>query len=273
MAIGALAAGLGASLLKKGAKIPKYKKVDQDAEQKAAIAGNLASFDSAKELADRTTMADQERLESIISRTLPDYRNMLSGAGSAISDMIAGNLPMADQGMIMRQAAERGGAMGLGGSQAGRNLTARDLGLSQMQLIGQGLNAFNSFSSNLRQNFTVNPMSQASMYMTPQQRIGNAMSENRFAYNAAVGKAQSDAANNPMNRALNFVSGAAGMYLGNSGFGGGGGGGLFGRLFGGTGSPATVAGPANQTMYRGMGSGGTFYSPNPQPFGGFGGRP
>ena len=239
MAIGALAAGLGASLLKKGPKIPKYKKVDPDAEQKAAISSNLASFDSAKELADRTTMADQERLESIISRTLPDYRNMLSGAGSAISNMIAGNLPMADQGMIMRQAAERGGAMGLGGSQAGRNLTARDLGLSQMQLIGRGLSAFNSFSSNLRQNFTVNPMSQTSMYMTPQQRSGNAMSENRFAYNAAVGKAQSDAANNPFNRAMNFVGGAAGLYLGNNGFGGGGqqqSGGFFQRMRSGIGS-------------------------------------
>lgn len=270
MAVGtalSLAAGLGASLLKKGAKIPKYKKVDQDAEQKAAIAGNLASFDSAKELADRTTMADQERLESIISRTLPEYQNILRSAGGAISNMIAGNLPMADQGMTIRQAAERGGALGLGGSQAGRNLTARDLGISQVQMMNQGLNAFNSFSSNLRQNYTVNPMSQASMYMTPQQRVDFAQRDNQFAYKAAVGKAQSDAANNPMNRALNFVSGAAGMYLGNSGFGGGGG--LFGR----TGSPATVAGPANQTMYRGMGSGGTFYSPNPQPFGGFGGRP
>ena len=224
MAVGtavSLGVGLASSLLKKGAKIPKYKKVDQAAEQKAAISSNLASFDSAKELADRTTMADQERLESIISRTLPDYQNILRSAGGAISNMIAGNLPMADQGMTIRRAAERGGALGLGSSQAGRNLTARDLGISQVQLMNQGLNAFNSFSSNLRQNYTVNPMSQASMYMTPQQWVGNAMSENRFAYNAAVGKAQSDAANNPMNRALNFASGVAGMYLGNSNFGGG----------------------------------------------------
>ena len=270
MAVGtalSLGVGLASSLLKKGPKIPKYKKVDQDAEQKAAIAGNLASFDNAKELADKTTMADQERLESIISRTLPDYRNMLSGAGGAISNMIAGNLPMADQGMIMRQAAERGGAMGLGGSQAGRNLTARDLGLSQMQMIGQGLNAFNSFSSNLRQNYTVNPMSQASMYMTPQQRIGNAMSENRFAYTAAVGKAQSDAANNPMNRALNFASGAAGMYLGGGGFGGGGqqqsaqqSGGFFQRMRSGIGSlfGNTSSAPTSPNQ-----SGGYYNAPRP----------
>ena len=239
MSIGALAAGLGASLFKKGAKIPKYKKVDQDAEQKAAIAGNLASFDSAKELADKTSMADQERLESIISRTLPDYQNILRSAGGAISNMIAGNLPMADQGMTIRRAAERGGAIGLGGSQAGRNLTARDLGIGQVQLISQGLNALNSFSSNLRQNYTVNPMSQASMYMTPQQRVDFAQSENRFAYNAAVGRAQSNAANNPFNRAMNFVGGAAGLYLGNNGFGGGGqqqSGGFFQRMRSGIGS-------------------------------------
>jgi hypothetical protein len=263
MSIGALAAGLGASLLKKGAKIPKYKKVDQDAEQKAAIAGNLASFDSAKELADKTSMADQERLESIISRTLPDYQNILRSAGGAISNMIAGNLPMADQGMTIRRAAERGGAMGLGGSQAGRNLTARDLGIGQVQLISQGLNAFNSFSSNLRQNYTVNPMSQTSMYMTPQQRTDFAMRDNQFSYNAAVGRAQSNAANNPFNRAMNFVGGAAGLYLGNNGFGGGGqqqSGGFFQRMRSGIGSlfGNTSSAPTSPNQ-----SGGYYNAPRP----------
>lgn len=269
MSVGlAIAGGLGASLLKKGPKIPKYKKIDQAAEQKAAISSNLASFDSAKELADRTTMADQERLESIISRTLPDYRNMLSGAGSAISNMIAGNLPMADQGMIMRQAAERGGALGLGSSQAGRNLTARDLGISQVQMMNQGLNAFNSFSSNLRQNYTVNPMSQASMYMTPQQWVGNAMRDNQFAHGAAVRKAQSDAANNPLNRALNFASGVAGMYVGSKfaggGGGGGGGGGFFSGLGQGIGSGLTsMFGRTSSAPTSPNQSGGYYNAPRP----------
>ena len=101
------------------------------------------------------------------------------------------------------------------------------------------------------------------MYMTPQQRIGNAMSENRFAYNAAVGKAQSDAAINPFNRAMNFVGGAAGMYLGNNGFGGGGqqqSGGFFQKMRSGIGSlfGNTSSAPTSPNQ-----SGGYYNAPRP----------
>lgn len=213
MAAGAVS-GLAGSLMKKGAKIPTYKPVDQTAEQQAGIAANLSSFPQAKELADKTTMADQSRLESVLERTMPNYRQMLSGAGSAVQSMIAGELPMADQAMIMRQAAERGSGLGLAGSAAGRNLTARDLGLASYQMTQAGLGAFNQLSSNIRQNYTVNPMSTAASFVSPSQRIANAIQENQFAYNAAVGKAQSDAANSLGTRLGNFASSVGGMAMG-----------------------------------------------------------
>jgi hypothetical protein len=97
-------------------------------------------------------------------------------------------------------------------------------------------------------------MAVGSSYLSPENRVGRAIQENQFAYQAAVGKAKSDAANNPFNRAMNFVSGAAGMYAGNfgmgqglaAGMGGGGGGGFMsgirsglGRIFGGSSSLPT----------------------------------
>lgn len=254
MAVAALAAGLGASLLKKGPKIPKYKKVDQTAEQTAAIEGNLANFAQARELAAKTSAADQEILEANLESAMPGYRDLISGASGAIGNMISGNLPMADQGMIMRRAAEGGMGMGLGGSQAGRNLVARDLGLSQLSMTQAGLGALNPFMSTMRSTAVANPMGVSSSFLSPENRVGRAIQENQFAYQAAVGKAKSDAANNPFNRAMNFVSGAAGMYAGNYGMGqglaagmgggGGGGGGGFmsgirsglGRIFGGSSS-------------------------------------
>lgn len=214
MYAGGAALGLAGSLMKKGAKIPTYKPVDQTAEQQAAISANLASFDQARQLADQTTAADQDRLDSILSRTMPNYREMISGAGSAVQRMISGELPMADQQMVMRRAAERGSGLGLTGSAAGRNLTARDLGLSSLQMTQAGLGAFNQLSSNIRQNYMVNPMSTAASYVSPSQRIANAIQENQFAYNAAVGKAQSDAANSTRNKLAGFVSTTGGMMMG-----------------------------------------------------------
>jgi len=68
---------------------------------------------------------------------------------------------------------------------------------------------------------------------------------------------------NKLGGSLQSVGGmmAGGMFGG--GGGGGGIGGMIGSLFGGTGSPATVAGPANQTMHRFTGSGGTAYGTRP----------
>jgi len=225
------ATGLAGSLLGKKPKIPTFTPVDQTEEQQAAISANLASFGDAKKLADMTATADQDRLESILMRTMPNYKEMLAGSGEAISNMIAGNLPMADQNLIQRKAAERSGGLGLAGSAAGRNLTARDLGLTQYSMTQTGLNAFNALSSNIRQNYTVNPMSTASSYVSPSQWINNAINQNQFAYTAAVGKAQSDAANSMQSR----IGGQLGV-MGGTMFGAGIQGELFSRVFGPTGA-------------------------------------
>lgn len=214
MMAGGAALGLAGSLMKKKPKIPTYKKVDQTKEQEAGIAANLASFDQAKQLADQTTAADQDRLDSILTRTMPDYRKNLAAASSAVGDMLSGKLGIGDQAYSMRQSAERGGALGLAGSGAGRNLTARDLGLTSFQMQQYGLGAFNQLSSNVRQNYTVAPMSTAFSYTSPQQRIQNAMQDNQFAYNAAVGRAQSNAANSWQTRLGGLAQQVGGMAMG-----------------------------------------------------------
>jgi len=220
MALGTMIAGaalgVAGSLFKKKPKIPTFKKVDQAKAQQEGIAANLASFSQAKQLADQTTGADQDRLDSMLSRVEPNYRKNLAAASASIGDMLNGRLGFGDQSYAMRQSAERGGALGLAGSGAGRNLTARDLGLTELQVRQQGLNAFNQFSSNLRQNYTVNPMSTAFSYTSPQQYVQNAMQQNQFGYNAAVGRAQSNAANSWQTRL-----GGAAQSIGGTMFGAG----------------------------------------------------
>ena len=257
-----LAMGVAGGLMKKGAKVPKYKKIDQAQEQGAAISSNLASFGKSKELAAKTSAADQEILMANLEKAMPGYSNLIGGASGAIGNMIAGKLPMADQGLLMRRAAEGGMAGGISGSQAGRNLVARDLGLSQMSMTQAGLGALNPFLSTVRNTAVANPMSVRASYIDPTQWTRNAIQENQFAHGAAVSKAKSDAANSFQNKFAGALQGVGGMMAGGM-FGGGGGGGiggLMGKMFGGSGSPAVVAGPANQAMHRFTGSGGTAYA-------------
>lgn len=242
LAAGGAALGLAGSLMKKKPKIPTFKKVDQAKAQQESIAANLSSFSQAKQLADQTAGADQDRLDSMLSRVEPNYRKNLAAASASIGDMLNGRLGFGDQSYAMRQSAERGGALGIAGSRAGSNLTARDLGLTEFQVRQQGLNAFNQFSSNLRQNYTVNPMSTAFSYASTPQYIQNEVDQNKFAYNAALGKAQSDAANSWQSRLGGFAQTAGGMMMGAGMQGmagglGGGGGSNVGGAFGSSGIP------------------------------------
>ena len=209
-----LALGAAGSLLSKGPKIPTYEKVDQATEQGAAISSNLASFDKSRQLAEQTSAADQEILMANLERAMPGYGSLIGGAGGAIGSMIAGRLPIADQFMKMRQSAEGGVTGGISGSQAGRNLVARDLGLSQMDLMQRGVQMLNPLLSTVRSTAVANPMGVGASFITPQQWTQNAISENRFGYSAAVGKAQADAAGDPMNQLAKFTSGAGGMAVG-----------------------------------------------------------
>ena len=103
-------------------------------------------------------------------------------------------------------------------------------------------------------------MSVGASFISPTQWTANAIDQRKFAHQAAVGKAQADAANNPWNRLMDFGAGVAGMYAGShgmgqgiaAGMGGGGGGGFMsgirsglGRIFGGSSAAPTVTSPSH----------------------------
>ena len=228
------ALGIGGSLLKKKPKIPTFKPVNQQAQQEAAIASNLASFGKASELAQQTSQADQDNLDAMLLRADPNYRQNISRASGVIGDFLAGRLPLSDQNVSMRKSAEGSQASGTPGSGFARYRTARDLGLSEVQLMQAGLGAFNQFSTNLRGNYMARPMSAAESYVSPTSFIGNAVQQNVARHNAAVQKAQSDAANSLQSRIAGGLSTLGGIttsygLMGAPSFGatGGGGGGAF----------------------------------------------
>jgi hypothetical protein len=208
------ALGIGGSLLKKKPKIPTYKPVSQQGQQEAAIAANLASFNRARELAQQTSQADQDTLDSLLSRVDPNYQQNISRASGVIGDFLAGRLPLSDQNVSMRKSAESSQLGGVPGSRFAQATTARDLGLSQVDLMRTGLGAFNQFSTNLRSNYVANPMPTASQYVSPTNFIGNAIQENQFRYQALVGKRQSDAANSFQSRLGQGLAAAGGMFAG-----------------------------------------------------------
>ena len=203
------AAILGASsllggLLGKGSKpkIPELKPIDFAKEQQQAIRQNIAALEPATELAKQTTAAEQTQLEAQLRRAIPGYDQMVQQASKNIGAALKGELPADVQAQIQRSTAGRALAGGFGGASGfGRALTARDLGLTSLQLQNQGLAQAQNFIQQQRAFGMVQPFSVSSMFITPAQRIGAIQEQQARQYGQALTAAQVAAAPSPMQQA------------------------------------------------------------------------
>jgi len=199
------AGGILGGLLGAGKKpvIPAFKPIDFAAEQKQAIKQNLGSLSSASELARKTTTADQSVLEEQLRRAIPGYDQLIAQAGSNIGASLRGEISPEISSQVQRSTAGRALAGGFGGASGmGRSLTARDLGLTGMQIQNQGLQQAQSFIQQQRAYGMVQPFSTSSMFITPAQRVGVLQQQQQAQYSRDLQAAQVSAAPNPMMSAL-----------------------------------------------------------------------
>jgi hypothetical protein len=207
-------------------------------------------------LATKTTAAEQTLLESQLRRAIPGYDQLIQQAGKNIGSALRGEVSQDVASQLQRSSAGRALSGGYGaGSGVGRNLAARDFGLTSMQIQNQGLAQAQNFIQQQRTMGMAQPFSVSSMFITPTQRINLSLQENQFQYNRDMAAAQVAAQPDPMMAAIGgSLSNIGGMAFG-SGMGGmmGGGGGGGGQG-GGGGGGITV-------NYGGYGSGNVGYNP------------
>ena len=284
--MGLIAAGVaGAALMVGGAamsagkkvNVPAFQKVNTEKEQKAAIKQNIASIQSGSELATKTTAADQSVLEEQLRRAIPGYDQLISQAGKNIGSNLRGEISTDVQSQLQRSSAGRALSGGFGaGSGVGRNLSARDFGLTSMQIQNQGLQQAQSFIQQQRMFGMVQPFSTSSMFISPTQRMNLSLQENQFQFNRDMAAAQVAAQPDPMMAAIGgSLSNIGGMAFGGA-IGGMGG----GRSNGGGGQGGGGGGGGITLNYGGGGGGGVgynpygYYQPNmySSPYGGYGVR-
>jgi len=225
-AISAAGSLLGGLFGGKKPKVPELKPIDFAKEQQQAIRQNIAALEPATELAKQTTAAEQTQLEAQLRRAIPGYDQIVKQAGENIGAALKGELPADVAQQIQRSTAGRALAGGFGGASGfGRALTARDLGLTSLQLQNQGLAQAQNFIQQQRAFGMVQPFSVSSMFITPAQRIGAIQQQQSAMYGRDLTAAQVAAAPSPMQQAAqtaitNFgsIAGGAlsqyGMYQG-----------------------------------------------------------
>ena len=212
------AATIGGAMLTKGGKpsVPGFTPIDFAKEQSDAIKQNIASLKPASELAQKTTAADQGVLEEQLRRAIPGYDKLIAQAGSNIGASLRGEISPEVSAQVQRSTAGRALSGGFGGASGmGRSLTARDLGLTGMQIQNQGLQQAQSFIQQQRAYGMVQPFSTSSMFITPAQRVGVLQQQQQAQYGRDLQAAQVAAMPDPTMAAIGSgISTAGGLYGG-----------------------------------------------------------
>jgi hypothetical protein len=211
------ASSLIGGLLSKGSKpkVPAFKPINFEAEQKQAIQQNIAALQPATELAQKTTAAEQSQLESQLRRAIPGYDQLVSQAGANIGAALRGEISPEVSAQVQRSTAGRALSGGFGaGSGFGRSLTARDLGITSMQLQNQGLAQAQNFIQQQRTFGMAQPFSISSMFITPSQRINALSQQNQQQYNRDLQAAQVAAMPDPTMAAIGGALSSAGGFAG-----------------------------------------------------------
>ena len=182
--------GILSSIFGKRPVVPPFDPISIDEQQTGAIEGNINAVGKAAELARLQQEADQENLLGGIRAAFPGYDDYVSGTTDVIQQLMSGEVPEQVRRQIQNQRAAMGVSTGTSGSQRLEFSTARDLGLTSLDLTMKGLQTGSQFFQQQRAGAVAAPMSVTSMFQSPAARLAHATSERsmRFQRDYAANK-------------------------------------------------------------------------------------
>ena len=104
-----------------------------------ALANQQANLPAAQQLVRSEATGQQDLLNDLTEQSLPGFKASRQQALDSTNALLAGQIPGDVSEAVQRSGAARALGGGYGGSGMHRNLVARDLGLTSLDLKGQGL--------------------------------------------------------------------------------------------------------------------------------------
>jgi len=212
--------------------VPYYLPPNTQQSQATAIGNNLANLGGAQALAGRTNQFNQQQAQKA-------FDEFTGGAGAGlfeqgnqnISDYLSGIVPDDVTAAVNRSSAAKALTGGFGGSEMHGGLTARDLGLTSLDLQKFGVSALPGIISSQQNARGARMMDPSSMFMTPTQQLGVDERYNDSLFDRNWMANQIEAMPDPTSVAYaqgissdigGVTSALGGMYGGGGGGGGGG---------------------------------------------------
>lgn len=116
----------------------------------------------------------------MLERAIPGYSKLRDKTTANITDWLAGKVPQDVSDQVMRSAAGRSLYGGFGGSGMARNLSARDLGLTSLDIMGKGMDAASKWITAARSG--VSQFDVSSMFIRPEFQAQFAAQERNAAF-------------------------------------------------------------------------------------------
>lgn len=174
---------LGSLLFKEKPELPDLPAIDLGEEQRKSIRGNISALPEAQTLAERVNLFNQDQLLKSLRTVIPGFDDITSGVSENIISGLRGELPQDVQDFITNRSAAQAIEGGFAGSNMARNLEARDLGLTSLQLTDKSLNSATHWLSAGRQLLTAPQMDVTSSFVSPLQQAQFDVSERNTRWN------------------------------------------------------------------------------------------
>lgn len=198
--LGTLLAGAVGGFGKKP-RIPDLPQISPEKVQAETIAANQAALPGAQQLATGINSFNVAQRLDFLTKALSfaGGPGALGQVQSNIGAQLRGEIPTDVASQIQRNSAGKALQGGFGGGSAlGRNLTARDFGLTSMGIQQQGLSNLTSFAGMA----DTPAFDYTSMFMSPQQRLEFAFKDRETKFNRELLHEQVSAAPDPFRAAL-----------------------------------------------------------------------
>lgn len=203
--------------------VPTLPSLNLPAEQQKALAANIAAIPGAEEIAGKVDLFNQQQIDQMMERVIPNYKAITGQVSENIGALTRGEIPTDVSEAVQRSDAARAIGGGFAGSEAQKNLVARDLGLTSLDLTQRGMASAESWMRNAAAIYEPGMFNVTSMFISPAQQAQFDVSEREAQFQRQWMQNQINAMPDPTVRGLydttmTIIGEALSAYGGGAGY-------------------------------------------------------
>lgn len=149
--------------------VPDLPQLNLGEEAGKAITANQTNLPAAESLVSSANLFSRDQIDQMLKAAIPGMTGMESSISGNIEAELKGQLPSDVKTAVTNAAAAKALSGGTSGSEFGRNIVARDLGLTSLDLTEKGLSSAESWMKTVSSIYEPSMMSVSSMFISPAQ--------------------------------------------------------------------------------------------------------